>query len=357
MLLVHAPLAVLTLLTTLELVADQSEAVPAKVLTMALEIATELIELIPKRAFDIQPSENPALANSAQPKGTGEDMTDGNIMENIKEFYFQGQGNLEAGIGPFSGRQIGHLLSRQASKLVVRGFNSSPFDINLEFRSKVLVLLLTKVPMSNEFGMLGVVSSLQARINGPDEIPFQVYSCALSLVTSLSTESQLAIPELYKLIHVLVRRAWTFLGSTALKFHVETARSLWQLQLALPYSNREIEAAICAIMVETDDGFASTNGTTHGQHFTTLWTHVPQDALPPDDRRPSRTSLVVGSEHHNIPASDPYEVMLGRPLFLMLDALVDERCELFLTTRTWLQNLVTADKYAFLLLLLTGISC
>jgi hypothetical protein len=39
--------------------------------------------------------------------------------------------------------------------------------------------------------------------------------------------------------------------------------------------------------------------------------------------------------------------MLSRPLFILLDALLDERTQLFITVRTWLQNLVGIDKCVF----------
>jgi len=41
---------------------------------------------------------------------------------------------------------------------------------------------------------------------------------------------------------------------------------------------------------------------------------------------------------------DNYEVMLTRPLFLMLDALTDERTQLFMTVKTWLHSLAGIDK-------------
>jgi len=39
-----------------------------------------------------------------------------------------------------------------------------------------------------------------------------------------------------------------------------------------------------------------------------------------------------------------YDLMLTRPLFLMLDALSDERTQLFMTVKSWLINLVGIDK-------------
>jgi hypothetical protein len=41
---------------------------------------------------------------------------------------------------------------------------------------------------------------------------------------------------------------------------------------------------------------------------------------------------------------DYYDVMLTRPLFLMLDALTDERTQLFMTVKSWLNGLTGIDR-------------
>ena len=43
--------------------------------------------------------------------------------------------------------------------------------------------------------------------------------------------------------------------------------------------------------------------------------------------------------------ADHYEVMLTQPLFIMLDALLDERTQLFMAAKAWLHTMIGNDRY------------
>jgi hypothetical protein len=148
------------------------------------------------------------------------------------------------------------------------------------------------------------------------------------------------------LVEPLVRLAWSYLGASHPKYHVEAVRCLWQLQLSLSLSNREIEAAICSLMIEHDlNGTFAVRDADPGRSFSILWTHTLQDNAGHLDRRSSKASYTDPKIPVRETGIGSYEVMLARPLFLMLDALLDERTQLFMTVRTWLQTLVGIDKY------------
>jgi len=85
-----------------------------------------------------------------------------------------------------------------------------------------------------------------------------------------------------------------------------------------------------------------------GRNFSVLWTHTLQSNATHLDRRASKASLIDSSKGSNrkLGVGD-YDVMLARPLFLLLDALLDERTQLFMTVRTWLQNLIGIDRSVF----------
>jgi hypothetical protein len=107
-------------------------------------------------------------------------------------------------------------------------------------------------------------------------------------------------------------------------------------------NSHEIEAAICGIMIEHDtDGTFANRDADPGKSFSILWTHTLQDNAGHLDRRASKASTTES----RLSGIGNYEVMLARPLFLLLDALLDERTQLFMTVRTWLQSLVGLDKY------------
>ena len=121
-------------------------------------------------------------------------------------------------------------------------------------------------------------------------------------------------------------------------------RCLWQLQTTLSLSSHEVEASICTLMAEHDmDGTFAIRDADPGRSFSILWTHTLQDNAGHLDRRSSKAST---SEKGlgRMSGIGNYEVMLARPLFLFLDALLDERTQLFMTVRTWLHSLVGIDK-------------
>jgi hypothetical protein len=173
-------------------------------------------------------------------------------------------------------------------------------------------------------------------------VPFLAFTSITSLATSLYSASYISAVELSSLVEPLVRQAWLYLSASQPKYHVETVRCLWQLQTTLTLYNHEIEAAICSIMTEHDtDGTFANRDADSGKSFSILWTHTLQDNAGHSDRRASKAS----TNETRMSGNGNYEVMLARPLFLLLDALLDERTQLFMTVRTWLQSLVGIDKY------------
>lgn len=98
-------------------------------------------------------------------------------------------------------------------------------------------------------------------------------------------------------------------------------------------------------MIEHDlNGTFAVRDADPGRSFSILWTHSLQDNAGHMDRRSSRTAYTENKTSERVSGIGNYEVMLTRPLFLMLDALLDERTQLFMTVRTWLQTLLAIDK-------------
>ena len=145
-----------------------------------------------------------------------------------------------------------------------------------------------------------------------------------------------------------MRHAWTFLSASAPKYHVETVRSLWLLQTFLGGDDREIEAAVCALMLEGDmTGTFAARSANPGRRFGVLWSQSLQDSPYGLERRASGFKIPNGEIRvgGRLGGIDHYKVMLSRPLFLMLDALNDERTQLFMTVKTWLHSLIGTEKY------------
>lgn len=81
-----------------------------------------------------------------------------------------------------------------------------------------------------------------------------------------------------------------------------------------------------------------------GRSFSILWTHTLQDNPSHFDRRGLRSPTLEVKPSLRLAGMDHYKVMLTRPLFSMLDALHDERTQLFMAAKMWLGSMVGIEK-------------
>ena len=345
MITIHAPLAALSILAMLGDVKERGKKLAAtgqdedaSISSQVLEIALTLIELIPDRAFPAESEHK----DSASPPG-GKPRSNVELLEKVREFYVSDQGNVEAAQLPFSAQEVGQLLLQKACDLTCHSLQSSELTVPLSNKSRVLALLLSKAPSEYPVNTKKLVSSIQRRLSG-ESLPFIGFKSILSLSTQLYNGERISLASLSDLVEPLVRHAWGFLSSSEPKYHVETVRCLWQLQSALTTENRDIEATISDLILKDDTtGSFAIRPADPGRTFSILWTHTLQDGSSHSDRRPSRTPWetkfiirLLGVDH--------YEVMLTRPLFLMLDSLLDERTQLFMAVKGWLNNMVGIEK-------------
>jgi hypothetical protein len=347
MLLIHAPTTALMILTMMEDVnnADEEQKPPkagisTEVLELAMSIAMDLVELIPERAFAKLPiSEDPA-----QDQHWRRWNQDSKLVEQIRKFYVLEQGNLDASPPPFSAQDVRDLLVHKAGNIACQGLDVCARGSDIAMKVRLLVTLLNKSTKTDSLDVEKLLLSIHKCLSAWTGLPFTAYTSTISLVTTLYPLSYISYEDLSGLVEPLVRLAWSYLSASNPKYHVETVRGLWQLQTSLSQSSHDIEAAICKLIVEHDvTGTFSSRSAASGRSFSILWNHTIQDNASYLDRRGSKPS----NSEPKIVARGPgigCEVMLGRPLFLLLDALSDEKTQLFMAVRTWLQSLVGIDK-------------
>ncbi|KAJ5032744.1 uncharacterized protein L3040_009337 [Drepanopeziza brunnea f. sp. 'multigermtubi'] len=350
MLLIHAPLTTLTLLTLLGDAIGKSQqnpsqsGTPEKIPRLALGIAIDLVDLIPERAFRTRPSTSQSTATSVEEDSILR-ATTSEILQKVKTFYIQDQGNLDAFPPPYSPHAVSEILIREIGSLTCQSLSDSVSSADAGIKSKLLVMMLAKVPKADSLDVAKLVESIQKRFAVPAQLPFITFTSIISLATNLYSASYISAIELSRLVEPLVRQAWSYLSASHPKYHVETVRCLWQLQTALSLSSHEIEASICSLMVEHDTtGTFGARNADPGRSFGLLWTHTMQDTTSQLDRKASKTSTIDTKTSPRLLGVANYEVMLSRPVFLLLDSLLDERTQLFMTVRTWLQTLVGVDK-------------
>ncbi|KAH8197518.1 hypothetical protein TruAng_008301 [Truncatella angustata] len=347
MITIHAPLAALSILAMLEDSKIRGHQIPtstaqgdATLSDQALNVALGLIDLVPERAFPTKVAgKDSASALDSHPVAS---VSNSDLLKKIKNFYVSDQGNLEAAPLPFSARNVGDLLLRKACNLVCDSLVAKEASQDLTIRARLLALLLAKVPDEYHLETERLISDMQSSLSTLG-LPFKYFKAMLSLSTQLYGSSRIQPFSLSNLVEPLVGHAWGFLSLSEPKYHVETVKCLWQLQSALGPQSRDIESAIAALMLKNDTtGSFPIRPADTGRSFGILWSHTLQEGNT--DRRAPKTPMGEGVLQFRLSGQDYYEIMLTRPLFLMLDSLLDDRTQLFMAVKTWLNNMLGIEN-------------
>lgn len=343
---VHAPLTVLAIFSMIEDARRRDERSDVSsegedLIITALGIAADLLEIVPERAFPPRSQESSVAAGTNAMSA----MPSLELLLKIRDFYIQEQGNLDVAKPPLGLHQAGECLLQRACDLGCDSLVRKEAVADLSVKCRVLMLLISKTPPDTPFDNARLLAALHTRVS-EESLRFVTYSSILSLSTHLYSSGRITHNDLSDLVSPLVRHAWSFLSASEPRYHVETVRSLWLLQTILTPENRDIEAAICSLMGQNDvNGIFSVRPAESGRSFSVLWSHSLQDNPSTLDRRTPKTP--VGEQLPVAPRMagvDHYSVILTRPLFLILDALLDEKTQLFMAVKTWLNSLVGVDK-------------
>ncbi|KAK1240918.1 hypothetical protein MKX07_006351 [Trichoderma sp. CBMAI-0711] len=332
---VHAPLTCLAALLMLEDARNLQGGDNLSLREQVLGIVVSLLELIPDRAFA-----EPSTVNASPKRESGgaSSLSAAELLKKVQDFYIHGQGSLDASPAPFSQVETGELILEKAIKYIVDGTAEQQSSCSLSFHIRILLLVLLKVPKNYRFDVTTLVASLKAKLVQKRPLRFSDFSSILHLITQLHFVERISTSELSELVHPLVRHAWSYLSTSEPKYHVEAVRCLWQLQAAFSLSRRDVEASLASILVDQ----SAADGADIGRAFGVLWSHTLQDT--PSDRRGPKIPTIEAKLGQKLSATDHYEVMLTRPLFLVLDGLLDDRTQLFMTVKSWLNSMVGIDR-------------
>lgn len=332
---IHAPLTCLAALYMLEDLRERNAKATeahfsADLINEVLSIVASFLELIPERAFPEPSSQSAAKILSS---------SNMELLKKIRNFYVNEQGNLEAASPPFTGSESGQLLLQRAAKNVYDVGDQVGFSADINLRVRILLQTLTKTPKQYHFEESRLLSFTQQELTGDKTISFAAFSSILALTSQMYYAGRTTLSQLSEMVLPLVRHAWSFLSVSEPKFHVETVRCLWQLQTALTLERRDIEAALSTLIVQKKNR----DNAEMGRTFGVLWSHTLQDNQA--ERRGSRTTTLL-EPRQRLAGADFYEVMLTQPMFLVLDALMDERTHLYMNVKSWLNSMVGIDRCA-----------
>lgn len=333
----HAPLSCLAALCMLQDLRGRRKppGPSAAVSEKALSIVVALLELVPGRAFPGRPSlttEESDAKHADTPT-----LSSADTLRRIQHFYVQEQGNLEALLPPFGPQETGEITLRKTVQLIC---DDAP---RAELGVHILTLCLSKMPFSYTLETGKLMSHLHGLLDQVSSLTFPKFTSIVELSTELHAAQRIETSELSRISTQLTKHAWSYLSASEPKYHVETVRSLWHLQTALSLSSRDIEAALSALIAASSKNVADMSSQVDkGHRFTVLWSHTLQDN--PSDRRLPKTPGVESRAVTRLPGMDYFQVMLTRPLFLILDALLDERTQHFMAVKSWLQNMIGIDR-------------
>ncbi|KAM0554113.1 hypothetical protein ACHAPJ_006911 [Fusarium lateritium] len=347
MITIHAPLCCLTSLAMLqdfkERVSSRNDFDPLSpsLSSQAQSVALSLLDLVPERVF-------PETTNESEERGgNSTSVSNVEVLKKSRNFYVNEQGNIEASASPFSALTTGQMILEKAAEFVCEDLGSSEVDFNACIR--LLVLAVHKTPKTYQVKEQQLLKLMHELLEHPGIMPFPSFSAILQLSTQLYYAERIEPTQLSSLVPLLVRHAWMYLSASEPKYHVEAVRGLWQLQSALSTSNRDIEAALSSLIISEDTAcIGAVEPVDKGRALGVLWSHTLQDNVPPE-RRGSKTPMLDMKSLPRLAGADNYEVMLMQPIFLILDALQDDRTQLYMTVKSWLNSMLGIDRLFLML--------
>ena len=355
MLLHHMPLMVLSTLASLNAQSRDATKPPLdpQVIELAMEIADSLVQIVPERALlnDHTTDQQLSTANKVPREA---------VFQQLRTFYEDSQGSLDAADPPFGATELGQFVLREAVRLFVESIESSIATTSPDVPARVLANLIAKarhLTVLDENDLFTVFHGILVSPNqGAGALSFNRLSAITTVLVALQTSrpSSPYIPtsQVPELIHPLVASFWQYLSPAKPKYHVETTRCLLQLHSISPAS-RMVEAAVASIIDKQLSQPSVNSGSSDcSRHFAILWMHTMHEL---DVQSEKRGSVVRRPSGHQTPAPSlgpgEYHSILTRPLLLLLDTLQEDGTEASAFMGSWLQDLPSLTRVFDILVL------
>ncbi len=252
---IHAPLTALSVLCMLDDAKSRAQSTDSPstndtISSQALGIAADLLELVPERAFPAASASKPSLL--IEPKVLSA-MPDAEVLKRIRDFYVNDQGNLDAASPPFASRNIAELLLRKASDLICQSLQEKCPGADIGVKSRVLLVLLVKIPHDVSFDVPSLVNSLHQCLSGHGTLPFHTFFLSSR---RFHTPSPPAIVS-QRPNYLTSSPRWSGMHGA---FSVHQSQSIMSRRFGifgnsrrlLHPKNRDIEAAISMLMIQHD---------------------------------------------------------------------------------------------------------
>ncbi|KAL4970701.1 cellular morphogenesis regulator DopA [Aspergillus stella-maris] len=343
MVLNHAPLLTLSALIKMsELSSDATASIPRdqlqSVATGLSKVITSLTGLLIDRAFLRKPDSKNSV--NGQPLL---DRPGFAILRRIHQFYDQSRNSLDPQPPPFSPRDLADLIIKNVYEQAISAVDAQNGTISVSERLNLLIVVLKKLPRSRILRDKRLYLAINNRIKAvaveESTASFPLISAVSSTITSLYCIHKLGYYISYEnvsdLIPLLLKQLWQFLSPLSPKFHVEAVRCLWNLH-SISWADHLVESSITSLMFDSPaPGLYQLSSEEEAGKFFILWNHSHHGTyeLPP---KHLHDSAQAQTSYHSS--------MLERPLFTVLDLLLQGPSQAGQGVQLWLQDLPSIAK-------------
>lgn len=349
MLVRHIPNATFALLSCL---ASSLSDPPLSFTNKALRLLRSLVTLIPTRAFG--PSHPSTTISDAGERSSNAWYSEQchQTAQRIKEVY--GEEDTQSALeNPLvKPRLLGECNVHMTINILIRALNSTSLQGDLSQLYETLLSITTKVPSSEALrhsdlfkAFRQALMSSSATVGASSSHKFAIVNSLMSMMSTLSSSkgtNEINDDQLLELQPAMMEFLWKRLSPWEPKHHVETVRLIWQLETLT--KGQRVEAQL-ALFIGTRLDTQSREQEECGR-FATLWEHTMQSILAKGEV--GRTALIRRPSglppSGDLSAGVDLEMVLSRPLFLLLDNLQEDDTETTTFLITWLQDLPSLDR-------------
>lgn len=344
MITVHIPLVAISTLSLLSRSVSNrhpdSRELSSQVLEMATAILERLVTLLPdlkQLHGDPDADDLNSLTNQHE--------------QSIAKYYDALGADASSVSPPFDPVMMGKLLVLGSVDLVLgclAPYNRSKLQ---SVTLKVLVIILAKVSIDSKSRAFELIAAFQKFSSTPMLLgahakapSFPTVAAIVQILSQLFPEGSPspshALSSLPELLANLVETTWIYLTPSTPKYHIEAVHCLWQLH-QLSGNQSIVEATLTASTAgRRIQREQKADRVESARRFAVLWNHTmfTDDAIlrKGRDGRSRRESTPFPS---SASASPEYQLILHRPLFLLLDSLAVEHTELYHQVKSWIGSM------------------
>ena len=324
MVMVHIPLAVLSLVT---LVSSAGPSHPAA--NKAMSLATRLADLIPPGALE--------SSHDAR-QSVGDNLTESDVGSSITRYYDMSERSPNKAQPVFAEHLAMFLL--EGLSTIAEASLGAGLESTFSDAVSSLVVFLTKAPAIKVHELERLLEALgtHATATGEQRKPasYPILRASVDLLKTANSTGRVPLATIASLEPALTSNLWQCLSPMAPRYHVEASHTLWQIDELLQ-STGGITAS-CLTILSKALAASDRDGAEAVYRFGYFWDHTlsaSKVATRPSTHSSRRKSSAVPSAVDAARLLGQVDVLIG-PLLIIVDILHDPRSMVTEAVRSWL---------------------